>query len=145
VQSPYFYKKTALKNSFKLFIPAIIWFAISFWLLTIPGTALPQITWFDKYQGDKAVHIFMFALICFLFSFPLKNSIQKNKWIILITVLGLLYGIAMEFVQKYFIPFRSCDVDDMIADGIGCLTGLWFTKKYFKRNDKRLKKAVEQL
>ncbi len=133
------------KISLKLFIPAIIWFAISFWLLTIPGTALPQISWFDQYQGDKAVHIFMFGLLCFLFSFPLKKSILRNKWIIIIAILGLMYGIAMEFVQKYFIPFRSCDVDDMIADGIGCLLGWWVAKKYFIREERKIQKAVDQL
>ncbi len=29
----------------------------------------------------------------------------------------------MEFVQKYFIPNRSFDVGDIIADGIGCAIG----------------------
>ena len=46
-------------------------------------------------------------------------------------VVGWLYGIAMEFVQKYFIPFRSFDFGDIIADGIGCVAGYYFSVKKF--------------
>jgi len=46
-------------------------------------------------------------------------------------VVGCFYGIAMEFVQKYFIPFRSFDLGDIIADGIGCAAGYLFAIKRF--------------
>ncbi len=87
----------------------------------------------------------MFGLLCFLFSFPLKNFLKKNNWIILIALAGLIFGIAMEFVQKYFIPGRSCEVTDMFADGIGCLMGWWFSKKYFNWEEKKLLNAAQQL
>ena len=44
---------------------------------------------------------------------------------------GIVYGIAMEIVQKYFIPFRSFDLGDIIADGIGCAAGYFFAIKRF--------------
>ena len=46
-------------------------------------------------------------------------------------VVGCLYGIAMEFVQKYFIPLRSFDLMDILADGVGCIAGYFFSMKKF--------------
>ena len=117
------------------FIPGIVWFIISFILLTIPGKQIPTISWMDFYQSDKIVHIILFFTLCFLFSFAIKRSDKKYSLIAYIAIAGLVYGIAMEFVQKYFIPFRSCDIDDMIADGIGCLIAYVWWRKRFKKAD----------
>ncbi len=122
-----------LKNRFLQFIPGIIWFAICFYLLTIPGKEIPQISWMDFYQADKLVHIVMFFTLCFLFSFAIRDSYEKYSLVLIITIIGLLFGIAMEFVQKYFIPNRTCDIDDMIADGMGCLISyIWWKRKFNK-------------
>ncbi len=124
-----------MKPRFIYFIPGIIWFIISFVLLTLPGTKIPKISWMDFYQSDKIVHIIMFFTLCFLFSFAIKKSDRKYSLIAYIAIVGLVYGIAMEFVQKYCIPFRSCDVDDMIADGIGCLIAYVWWRRQFKKAD----------
>lgn len=59
---------------------------------------------------------------------------QLKRSFMIIGLLCLCYGIGMEFVQKYFIPNRSFDVTDMMADGIGCVIGIvlsarWYIKK----------------
>jgi VanZ family protein len=46
-------------------------------------------------------------------------------------VIGCLYGVLMEIVQKYFIPFRSFDLGDILADGIGCVAGYFYAIKRF--------------
>ncbi len=112
---------------------AIIWFAVIFYLLTIPGKELPEISWFDKFQVDKLVHIFLFSVLCYLFSYTIKNSSKRHILIIVISTLGLLYGISMEFVQKYFVANRSCDIDDMVADGVGCLFSFFWWHIQFKK------------
>jgi len=124
-----------LKPRFIDFIPAIICFIVSFILLTLPGTEIPKISWMDFYQADKVVHIIMFFSVCFLFDFAIRKSDKKYSLILYISLAGLAYGIAMEFVQKYFIPFRTCDVDDMIADGIGCLLAYVWWRRRFKKTD----------
>ena len=124
-----------MKSRLLHFIPGIVWFIISFILLTIPGKQIPTISWMDFYQSDKIVHIILFFTLCFLFSFAIKSSDKKYSLIAYIAIAGLVYGIAMEFVQKYFIPFRSCDVDDMIADGIGCLIAYVWWRRRFKKAD----------
>ena len=44
-------------------------------------------------------------------------------------VLGIFYGVVMELVQKYFIPFRSFDLMDILADGVGCVAGYFYAMK----------------
>lgn len=77
----------------------------------------------------------MFFILGYLLSFPLKESSKKYFWIGVIAVSGLAYGISMEFVQKYFIPFRTCDIDDMLADGAGCLIAWYWWRIKFKATE----------
>src|SRR5690349_4850724 len=91
------------------FVPALLWFLLSFYLLTLPGSSLPKFGWFDKIHGDKIVHIGMFATLVILFLLPLKlpsthTSILKPAFAI--SFAALAYGIAMEFVQQNFVANR---------------------------------------
>ncbi|CAN5407188.1 hypothetical protein BH10BAC3_BH10BAC3_15510 [soil metagenome] len=121
------------------FLPAIFWFLLSFYLLTLPGTRLPKITWFNKIQGDKLVHIGMFAVLVSLFLLPSKikwpqSSFIKTALTVALTALG--YGIAMEFVQENFIPNRSFDVWDMVADGVGSFIPVFYIWFLIKKDRK---------
>ena len=51
----------------------------------------------------------------------------------MITILSMIYGIGMEIVQQYFIPFRSFDLGDIIADGVGCTIGYFISIKRFAK------------
>ena len=113
------------------FAPAILFFIITVILLTLPGTSFPKSHLFDIPYFDKWVHIGMFSILCILFSLPFKNrSIsrsQKVQWIWLITILGIGFGISMEFVQKYWVANRSFELGDIAADSIGCILALLFS------------------
>ena len=65
-----------------------------------------------------------------------KKNVQNNtrKIFFQIMILGFLYGIAMELVQKYFIPFRSFDLGDILADGVGCFLGYLISIKRFVKS-----------
>jgi hypothetical protein len=39
----------------------------------------------------------------------------------------------MELIQKYFIPNRSFDLKDILADGLGCGIGLLISGWYIKK------------
>jgi VanZ family protein len=51
-------------------------------------------------------------------------------------IICILYGIGMEYYQKYYVPSRGFDVLDMLADAIGALSALplfeLLGKKLFK-------------
>lgn len=120
------------------FLSGIAWLIISTILLTIPGTAFPTENFLDKIFFDKWIHIGLFAILVFLFcwSFSKKqNSGKKLKKIfIVIFSLAVVYGISMEFVQKYFIANRGFELGDIIADMVGAGTGFLISnRKYIKK------------
>ena len=110
-----------------MFLPAIFWLMLSFYLLTMPGDTVPKINWMDKLQGDKLVHIAMFAILVMLVLFPIQYGSKvslSTKTALMVALCALAYGIAMEFVQEYFVSNRSFDLLDMVADGIGSFSGI---------------------
>ena len=123
-----------MKNVLKL-IPGIAWFFLILYLLTIPGKELPQISWMDKLQVDKLIHISLFFTLTLLFFWGIvstKPGIYNRRLLLLIALLALGYGIALEFVQKYWIPNRSFDGWDILADGIGSFLPLLLIKPLAK-------------
>jgi hypothetical protein len=119
-----------LKLRFVLFIPAIIWFLITTVLLIMPGSDLPKASFLDEIYFDKWVHIGLFGGLTFLTAYPfIKGNIATRKLLIKIGTTFIIYGILMEFVQKYFASERSFDIFDMAADATGCFIGIWLSNR----------------
>ena len=88
-------------------------------LFCLPGNALPK-TETDIPYLDKVAHIVIFAVFmaswCLYFK---KRELPFSKlkitffWIF---IAACFNGISIEFIQKYFIPNRSFDEGDIIAD-----------------------------
>ncbi|OSZ73772.1 hypothetical protein CAP36_17360 [Chitinophagaceae bacterium IBVUCB2] len=127
-----------LKKIKPTFIPAIVWLFISTILLTIPGSAFPKENWLSKIWFDKWVHIGMFALMVFLWCWAIHNKqtvqLKLSNTFLWIGIFCLLYGVVMEFVQEYVVINRSFDVGDIIADAAGCLIGVVYSLKRYKKN-----------
>ena len=119
------------------FIPGLLWLIVSTVLLTLPGSNLPKAQWLDTIYFDKWVHIGMFTLMVVLWNwgFMKTGKTTSLKRIFVITaIMAVLYGILMEFVQKYFVPGRSCDIKDMLADAAGSGVGLVYCiGRYIKK------------
>ncbi len=127
------------KLRFFHFIPAIALFILIYILLTLPGNDIPKSKFFEIVYFDKWVHTGLFAALVFLFCYPFKNNISyKNSFYLLIVLFAIVYGVAMEYVQKYFTKDRSFDVTDMMADTAGAILGYFFfryiAKKVIKKN-----------
>ncbi len=112
----------------KPFLPGIIWFTISCYLLAVPGDELPDTGFFDIPFFDKIVHFGMFFLLTFLFCYPYtlyyKSFSLWKKSAYKIAFIAICYGIAMEYVQKYFVMGRSFDLIDIVFDTLGCVSGV---------------------
>jgi VanZ family protein len=119
-------EKISLKRSSSIFI-AIAWLLLVTFLLCLPGSEFPTITWLNKIWFDKWVHIGLFLVLVAVWCRLYVNK----KTFLQIGLIALLYGVVMELVQHYFIPFRSLDVGDIVADGIGCVAGYYVAVKYF--------------
>jgi VanZ family protein len=116
-------------------IPALIWTIIIFILLALPGNLLPNENHFNIPNLDKYVHITLFGSFVFLWSFYYLVKQEKNnnsyRQSVVILIVACLYGIAMEYVQKYFIPNRYFDIYDIVADIVGAVTGFLFVRLTF--------------
>jgi VanZ family protein len=116
--------------------PALLWTIFIFVLLALPGKMLPKE---ESYLPnlDKIIHVILFGSFVFLWcvyfaSKPDKDSFLKRRFI-LILVVGCVYGIGMEFIQKYFIPNRAFDMLDILADVLGSTAGFLIARLMFNR------------
>jgi VanZ family protein len=110
----------------------ILWAILTIVLLCIPGSDFPSEESFAfQFDGmDKVIHVILFGGIVLLWGFYIKRSAEprKRKEILLITLSTIALGIALEFVQLYFIPDRSFDKWDMVADSAGAIViGIYHT------------------
>lgn len=100
-----------------------VYWAILFFLTSLPGPDIPQSITFN----DKLEHISAFGILGFLlalalqvqerFSYPKRNLIPATLFI------GSLYG-ALDELHQLFIPGRSCELNDWLADTLGIALGL---------------------
>ncbi|MFT4155747.1 VanZ family protein [Parafilimonas sp.] len=121
------------------FLPVIAWFIIANILFFLPGEDIPQVSFLDLIYFDKWVHIGLFSGLVFLTAWPfIKSGRCTVKLLIKISILFVLYGILVEFIQRYLNEGRSFDYTDMIADAAGCFAGSifskWVAKKYAEKN-----------
>jgi VanZ family protein len=117
------------------FIPGVVWFIATVILLTLPGNQFPQDPIFKIPQQDKIIHVVFFLGLVYLFAYPFRNSIysssDKRSWFLSIAIYAFLYGILIEFIQEYFVPNRSFDVWDIVADTVGCIAGYLYSHRFF--------------
>ena len=76
----------------------------------------------------------MTTLWCWTFSTGATDKQVTKKIFIVIAILSLSYGIAMELIQDNFISNRSFDIGDIIADGVGAIIGAFYSwGRYIKK------------
>ncbi len=122
------------KIPFKKFLPGIAWFFIVLVLTCMPGSDVPKIRWLDGIYFDKWVHAGMFGGLTFLFSFPFFKSdfstIERLHYFIRIALAASIWGLTIEFIQKYFVISRDFDLLDWAADSVGVVIAFWFCRHW---------------
>ncbi len=121
---------------YKKFIPGIAWFFLVLILICLPGDDLPKADdWMSAIFFDKWVHAGLFSILAFLFMMPFckSNLTHKNKWVIIIkiAIAIIVWALTTEFIQKFFIPGRSFDLWDWVADAVGVLLALYVCKRFY--------------
>ncbi len=132
-------QSTPLRESpVKKFIPGIAWFFLILFLICLPGSRLPTVeTWLNDIYFDKWIHTGLFAVLVFLFIYPMSKLSMpleaKRNTAIKIAIAACTWGLTTEFIQKFFITDRSFDLFDLAADCLGVLIAwTWCRKKYLK-------------
>jgi len=111
---------------------AITWLVIMSILFFLPGSAFPSENWLDWIYLDKWVHIGLFAVLIFLW----RSSFdwEVNNYNLLLLFSALLYGLMVEFIQRYWIPNRSFDLYDVLSDMTGSVLGLLIWLRVHRKN-----------
>ena len=129
-----------MTNSFKTLVWVIAEILIIFIIMSLPGNKLPAENSFTyAFKVDKIVHILLFVMLSYTLLLYFKKSNKKylkNKRVqIIAIILCIVYGIFLELYQKLFVPSRSFDIADILADAIGAIFGLLFFYFYtIKKN-----------
>lgn len=118
------------------FIFAVLWLFLVTFLLCTPGTEFPKITWKDRILLDKWIHAALFAVLvltwCWFYSRKKESASNIKKLFFSLALFGFLYGTGTEIVQELFIPFRSFEIPDLIADGVGVVAGYFIALRKFR-------------
>lgn len=109
----------------RYYLPALGWIILILFLCTMPASAVPQSGFLDLLHMDKIVHFFLFGGTVLLLAYGYyrqKGRISTLALLCLALVVSL-YGLGIEFIQKYFTANRSFEMWDVVADAAGALCG----------------------
>lgn len=114
--------------------PVIVWAAALFTQSSIPGNFIPSEGFFNH---DKLIHFLIYLVfaaavhraIRFQDRFPL---LKQHHYIFTILIV-MLFG-ASDELHQYFVPNRSCRLNDWVADTLGAIvyTALHWLKNITK-------------
>ena len=99
--------------------PPAAWAAIILLLTSVPVPSTPV----DDLPGiDKLVHAVLYGVLAFL---ALRASWERTRgWrLVAATLLGVLCFAALDEWHQAFVPGRSADPLDLLADAVGALAG----------------------
>jgi VanZ family protein len=114
----------------KYYVPAIVWILLILVLCTLPGNDIPTNSFFEKVHFDKIVHFGLFGGIVLFLSLGVywQKKYISPLTLLLFVIIAASYGLAIEFIQKYWAINRSFDMYDVVADTLGAIAGVWVFK-----------------
>lgn len=115
--------------------PAVAWAAAIFWVSHQSSVRLPGFT-----LSDKVGHLAAYTLLAILLCLGARAWGLSPVWVL---VLGILYGVSDEFHQS-FVPGRSAELGDLIADSLGVLLGTFLFQRWaaWRGNDPAARPAT---
>ncbi len=123
-------------RKFTLWLPALFWAGLLFFLSA--QSQLPRIG--PEFPNkDKVEHFIFYSIFWFCILLPLRygHGLSLAKAIILAFLITSAYGASDEFHQR-FVPHRTCDVLDWMADTFG---GFIAASAYWVYESHRITKA----
>jgi VanZ family protein len=108
---------------------AVLWTALIFALCSTPGRYIPSASWLNLISFDKFVHASIFFVLQCLWMLTFGN----RRATLLILMLCIAYGGALEIMQATVFSQRSADWLDFIANSFGCAMALLLFRKIKSR------------
>jgi len=109
-----------VKQPVRLFL-VLLYIACIAGLSLLPQNEFPKVLFFRGF--DKVVHIFLYLLFSLLLCWSVKMELNFS-WLFLIIPVTVGWGVLMELLQKSMHLGRSFDLNDIIANTLGVVTGV---------------------
>jgi len=107
-----------VRRFFVYLLPALLYAALIFYLSAQPGLPAVPVAGFDKIE-----HLGAYAVLGALLARALMGyGVARRRALVLAVLLGALYGVSDE-VHQSFVPTRSADWRDVVADLLGSSFG----------------------
>lgn len=104
--------------------PPVLWAAFILLLTSIPGSDIPQVGFLSFRGSDKLVHATMYAIFALLATHSLLRAGRPLRQVVVMVILGIALFAAMDEWHQQFIPGRSMDLFDWLADLSGATIGI---------------------
>tara|TARA_Y100000590_G_scaffold249727_1_gene280584 strand:+ start:1777 stop:2157 length:381 start_codon:yes stop_codon:yes gene_type:complete len=119
-------------NFYRYLVLSIAWVFFTFYLLIIYSHKESSTISFPFL--DKVVHFILFFIQSILITNTMYEYSDRNNRIILIAsiIFLLLFGLIIE-IQQIYLPYRTFEIMDLIANFLGVLSGS-FVVIYFRKN-----------
>lgn len=105
---------------FKYIMPVVVWAILIFIASSIPGTSLPDL---GKWSADKFIHSGVFAVLAGLSFLAFEHygtaRSQSFWWYWVISFIFCLVYAASDEIHQLYVPNRSSEALDFLADSIG--------------------------
>ncbi len=101
-------------------IALVLYCGFIFFLSSLPASSISSYPF-----SDKAKHFFLYLGLGFIFSYFLKNLKWDISWFAICTAalfFSFIYGLSDE-IHQLFVPGRTFDLIDLIADSVGGISG----------------------
>lgn len=121
-------------------LPLVFHWIIIKILTSLPSESLPNVSIGDKYEHFLAFFVLGFFLYL-NFLYQNKFELLKKYPFILSLLIASLYGVFDE-LHQHFIPGRSAELMDWIADFIGAIVGISIASIFHKFFQENLKKYL---
>lgn len=125
-----------MSEGLKRWWPALLWAATIFTLsaqrrlVQLPGA----LSW------DKLQHCAAYAVGGAAFAYALRAR-ARGPWPWAAAALGILYG-ASDELHQWFVPGRSSDWRDWVADSLGVMAGIFLYRSFLSWRERRTVRAL---
>ncbi len=121
-------------------LPVLLYAAAIFYVSSLETVSLPDLHISLEDKLLHAIAYFLFGMLLIrAFHFGGARTLSK-KLIVAVMLLGFVYGLSDE-IHQYFVPGRSSEVLDWLADAIGIMFGVLFYIR-FSKFEMQLTRAV---
>ena len=110
-------------------LPFVCWALLVVVLTSIPNPDVPAIP-----GGDKAAHAMMYGILAALAAYAL-HGVRRSTLANVLVLLGIATFAALDEWHQAFIPGRSADVADWMADVAGAALAFLFSLAALRRRE----------